>query len=709
MIKNNDAPKIAMIFGISRQLVFALANTLLGLKKYSPALLEHVIVYHDGLADADMQALREICPCEFRCYQCDAITGVDPKSIASYSLLMFAHYECFNLLHDYDITVWNDVDILVQGDITSGILAAAESGLGMCPVPREEFTNRDNFKKDVPGYDMGATLYNSGILIVSRKLVRWQEIYQWLLTATTQYAAYLEWPDQGVLNLMLQQFRISPYPLELAIYCRHAYATLTTQLGEYMARREKRITAERSNKPLKPLIVHAYGPQKFWDFPPYFMGFTEWSDNNREWSKLRAKYLPQNFEPEVSIVIPTLNAEKYLEEAITSILVQSLVEFELIVVDGGSTDKTLDILKAFNDPRIIVVTDTTVAGNISTSLNLGLSKARGAYIARMDADDIALPYRLQAQVAFLKKNTDISLCFTDVYAFHDIYACYHACTDPETVAGQLVFATPIVHPSVMWRREDFAERGLCYNPEYQANEDLELWQRASKTLKLCGISQSLLMYREHGEKTSRLKTFIKTRAGQLQLMARSLDEMGVKLSENTLLLIDQRDNTTLMSDDALAAAFREACTVLCKLAATQTQYPKEKFARQLLSLICWVFSSRVDPRNCGMVAYFGAMCSLMTTGRLWGESLRKRFMRGKTDKLVAMTRRKLKPSKLLHQLIMHPKLFVKIMLRSAKQTIWYLYYGSTKDDSRLLRQILEKKTEGRLAAQQAAKVKSSRK
>ncbi|HGF9542707.1 TPA: glycosyltransferase family 2 protein, partial [Acinetobacter baumannii] len=114
----------------------------------------------------------------------------------------------------------------------------------------------------------------------------------------------------------------------------------------------------------------------------------------------------------VSVVLPAYNAELYLKEAIDSVLSQTFTDFELIILNDGSIDRTEEIILSYNDSRIVYVKNEKNLGLIGT-LNKGINLAKGKYIARMDADDICLPERFKKQVDFLEKNNEIDLIGTN--------------------------------------------------------------------------------------------------------------------------------------------------------------------------------------------------------------------------------------------------------------------------------------------------------
>ncbi|HEY4799706.1 MAG TPA: glycosyltransferase family 2 protein, partial [Bacteroidia bacterium] len=110
--------------------------------------------------------------------------------------------------------------------------------------------------------------------------------------------------------------------------------------------------------------------------------------------------------PAISVLMPVYNAEKYLCEAIDSILQQTFTDFEFLIIDDGSTDKSVDIIRSYSDKRIVLTTKPCNTGLIDT-LNMGIQLARGKYIARMDADDISVAGRLKSQYQYMENNPDV--------------------------------------------------------------------------------------------------------------------------------------------------------------------------------------------------------------------------------------------------------------------------------------------------------------
>ena len=171
--------------------------------------------------------------------------------------------------------------------------------------------------------------------------------------------------------------------------------------------------------------------------------------------------------PKVSVVMSVYNGERYLREAVESILNQTFIDFEFVIIDDGSTDDTLGILERYTDPRIRLVKNGRNIG-LTESLNRGIRLARGKYVARQDADDISLPERLSSQLLFLDKHRGIGLVGT---SFDIIDSSGRLCeqvilpTDNETLQELLWVRNCFCHGSVMMRKEYLDALG-------------ELWQRS---------------------------------------------------------------------------------------------------------------------------------------------------------------------------------------------------------------------------------------
>lgn len=204
-------------------------------------------------------------------------------------------------------------------------------------------------------------------------------------------------------------------------------------------------------------------------------------------------------EPKVTVLMPVYNGERYLREAIDSILNQTFTDFEFLIINDGSTDRSVEIIKSYNDPRIRLVNNKKNLKLIAT-LNRGLVLAEGEYIARMDCDDISLQKRLEKQAAFMDAHPEVGVCGTWVKTIGKSarYISKYP-RDDETIRCQMLFRPALAHPSVMIRKSIFAKYDLAYNSDYIHGEDYELWVRASRHMLLANIEEILVLYRLHPE------------------------------------------------------------------------------------------------------------------------------------------------------------------------------------------------------------------
>ena len=204
----------------------------------------------------------------------------------------------------------------------------------------------------------------------------------------------------------------------------------------------------------------------------------------------------------VSVIVPVRNAEDSLHRCVQSVLNQTYSDFELIIIDDGSTDGTALIAREFNDPRIVWVTNTTNVGIVPT-LNRGIKLARGRYIARLDSDDWAHPERLALQVAVLEANPRIGLVGSWMKTFGETTRSARYPVNDSDIRLWMLFGTPFGHPSVMFRREWSRGNEGYYDQSFEFAEDFELWTRISSTWETYNIPQFLTHYRTHSSQLTK--------------------------------------------------------------------------------------------------------------------------------------------------------------------------------------------------------------
>jgi len=214
--------------------------------------------------------------------------------------------------------------------------------------------------------------------------------------------------------------------------------------------------------------------------------------------------------PKISVIMPVYNAEVYISQAIQSILNQSYKKFELIIVNDASSDKSLDIINGYKskDKRIKIINLDNNQG-IAIALNNGIAIAQGEYIARMDADDISLPFRLYKQLKFMESNRACGVCGSWVETIDKNGNSLDVWKSPlthESIKSELLFNSVLYHPTIMFKMEIFSSIKQIYNPDFVPAEDYELWSRLSSITKLANLSEVLLHYRVHDKNISHLQS-----------------------------------------------------------------------------------------------------------------------------------------------------------------------------------------------------------
>jgi len=198
--------------------------------------------------------------------------------------------------------------------------------------------------------------------------------------------------------------------------------------------------------------------------------------------------------------MPAYNAAKYIDDAISSVLEQSFTNFELLIINDGSTDDTVQIIRSFNDPRIVLISQDNKG--IAAALNLGLAHAKAPYIARFDADDVCMPNRLKVQYDFITAYPEYSVIgsaadYMDA-AGHYIFTHHPAGHLNEEIQQLKYSVCPFIHSSVFYKKDLITSNG-GYNEHAYTYEDHFLWANILDDEKACNLSQALIKVRLNPE------------------------------------------------------------------------------------------------------------------------------------------------------------------------------------------------------------------
>jgi len=196
--------------------------------------------------------------------------------------------------------------------------------------------------------------------------------------------------------------------------------------------------------------------------------------------------------PNISVILPVYNGEDYLERSIRSILEQDFQDFEFLIINDGSLDKTKEIIKSFDNYRIMYIENSKNQG-IVRSLNRGLYLSKGKYIARMDSDDYSYSNRLSTQFALFEDQPEIDILSSCIF-IKELGEMGNSLTDAQ-ISALLMFCNPLFHPTVMMKAESLKKCKLYYDEKAKHCEDYKLWIDAKISgLKISRCSNVLLEY-----------------------------------------------------------------------------------------------------------------------------------------------------------------------------------------------------------------------
>lgn len=234
--------------------------------------------------------------------------------------------------------------------------------------------------------------------------------------------------------------------------------------------------------------------------------------------------------PKVSILTSVFKSEALIRPAIDSVLKQTFADFEWIIINDATPDKSIAIIEEFKDSRIKIIHNEVNLG-LPASLNKGLDICRGEYIARMDTDDVCYLNRLEEQVKFMDTNSDIDVAGTWVNLTGDKTGIWKTPISHDEIKCKLIFSNAIAHPSVIIRASEFKKHNFRYDEKLRRIQDYDLWVRASQKLKLANIPKELLYYRiDDGAKSDSVIESAKQTMYHIRTF--QLSSLNIQLTEN---------------------------------------------------------------------------------------------------------------------------------------------------------------------------------
>ncbi|WP_119069680.1 glycosyltransferase family 2 protein [Aggregatilinea lenta] len=354
--------------------------------------------------------------------------------------------------------------------------------------------------------------------------------------------------------------------------------------------------------------------------------------------------MPDPQSPTITVLMAVHNGAATLREALDGILAQTLADFEVVVVDDASTDATPELLRAAAeaDPRVRIVRNAENLG-LTRSLNRGWDLAQGRYIARMDADDVALPERFARQVALLDAQPEVGVCGTWIETIGDPAGdVWDFPADDAAIRSRLIFENVMPHSTVMFRRAAFDDAGLRYDPAFTAAQDYDLWVRAAPLVRFANVPEVLLHYRVHPAQIGSARR-AEQRACAQRVRRAQIERLGLHPTEADLAL---HESLALWQ---VACGYGDLRRVSLWLAALQTAnrvagiYPEPAFT-QILTDRWWRAYPRQSERGLGVCLALARSPFEWAEPELWAQR-RRIALRDARAAIVVRIKDRLRPIK----------------------------------------------------------------
>lgn len=297
----------------------------------------------------------------------------------------------------------------------------------------------------------------------------------------------------------------------------------------------------------------------------------------------QSKYASKN--PLITVLMPTFNSENYIAETLWSIFEQTCSDFEVLIIDeAGSSPETAEVISLFEDDRIRLVRNETRLG-LAESLNEGIRIARGKYIARIDADDLAREDRFELQADFLEKHRDYGLCGSRQHHFGvDNDFIHEVAVEHEDIKAALIYGCEVCHSTIMIRKDLFLDNNLFYDNTKKA-EDYELWTRAVHKFKFHNLKEVLGEYRIGSDNITKNK-FNALSAESAEIASNNLSKyLHVEVPKIHIPFLTGWENRFEEVDsDKRRSALKEEESILREMAKNNLEYKEYKDSSLLIAI-----------------------------------------------------------------------------------------------------------------------------
>ena len=295
--------------------------------------------------------------------------------------------------------------------------------------------------------------------------------------------------------------------------------------------------------------------------------------------------------PLISVVMSVYNDEQYLRQSLDSIFAQTIQDFELIIIDDASSDRTVEIIKEYCDERICLYQNEINQG-LTKNLNRGISMARGVYIARMDGDDICRPNRFERQIQWLDIHPELMLisCRTHMFGEDDLISWIYGTS--KQLQAMMLIRPVLAHPGFMMRRELVEKEGFYYDESYRSAQDYNFAVRVAQRFGIGIVPEILLDYRVHRKQvSSRLGNEQSANADRVRKL--QLDCLGIGLDKRQEQVYYAWAQEVRDCDPSYYLEAKELIRVFAKHNEEKRIYDQKVLVRELKKLLFqWIIRSK---------------------------------------------------------------------------------------------------------------------